>query len=182
MALEEGAKLTKIDGAPDIKPMERFQNPRDDRRDDRGPRKTRDRDDRGPRKDYNKKPAPRSHHSSDDWPDKKTRGEVTEKLVEPARKSHDKEVVAPFKGDKPKGKPKPKFEGKPGAKPKGKPDGKPGKKPFVKSGEKPRGKPAGKPAGKPKANAADPSKRFTPPGGKPKVNRGANAKPKRAKG
>lgn len=186
MALEEGAKLTKVDGQPDIKPMERFQKPRDDR----GPRKPRDRDDRGPRKDYNKKPAPRSHHSSEDWPDKAPRGEVTEKLVEPKRKSHDKEVVAPYKGDKPKGKPKPKFDDKPGGKPKGKFDdkrgGKPGKKPFGKPGDKPRGKPAGKPGdkprGKPKANASDPSKRFVPPGGKARVSRGANAKPKRPKG
>jgi ATP-dependent RNA helicase DeaD len=184
MALEEGAKLTKVDGAPDIKPMERFQKPRDDR----GPRKPRE--DRGPRKDYAKKPAPKSHHSSDDWPDKKPRGEVTEKLVEPARKSHDREVVAPYKGgDKPKGKPKGNFEGKPGKKPfskpgdkpKGKFSGKPGDKPKGKFSGKPAGKPDGRP-GKPKPNASDPSKRFVPPGGKARVNKGANAKPKRPKG
>jgi ATP-dependent RNA helicase DeaD len=179
MALEEGAKMTRVDGTPDIKPMERFQKPHDDR----GPRKPRDRDDRkGPRKSYDKKPAPKSHHSSDDWPDKMP--VKTEKFVEPERKSHDKEAVAPHKHDKPKGKPK--YDGKPGAKPKGKFEGKPGKKPFGKPGDKPRGKPSGdkpggKPAGRPKANASDPSKRFTPPGGKPRVARGANAKPKRPK-
>ncbi|MEP5759184.1 MAG: DEAD/DEAH box helicase [Litoreibacter sp.] len=175
MALEEGAKLTKVDGTPDIKPMERF--PKD--RGDRGPRKPRD--DRAPRKSYDKKPAPRSHHSSDDWPDRKPPrdAEVTEKLAKPARKVHEKEVVAPYKSDKPKGKPKPKFEGKPGKKPHGKPGDKPRGKPEHKSGDKPRGKSEGRPA-KPKANAADPSKRFTPPGGKPRVSRGANAKPRRS--
>ncbi len=174
MALEEGAKLTRVDGTPDIKPMERFQKPRDDR----GPRKPRDRDDRRPdrkpRKDYDRKPAPKSHHASDEWPDRKPR-EATEKLVEPKRKKHDKEAVAPVKPNKPKAK----FDGKPGGKPKfeGKSSGKP------KFDKKPKsdGKPGGKPKGKPKANAADPSKRFTPPGGKPRVGRGANAKPKRNK-
>ena len=182
MALEEGAKLTRVDGTPDIKPMERFQKPRDDRG---GPRKFDDRkprEDRNPRKDYDRKPAPKSHHASDEWPDKKPRGEVTEKMIEPARKAHDKDVVAPYKNDKPKGKPagKPKYDSKPGGKPKGSFEGKPKGK-FGKPGDKPRGKPTGKPEGrpgKPKASASDPSKRFVPPGGK---GRGANAKPRRPK-
>ena len=168
MALEEGAKMTRVEGTPDIKPMERFQKPRDDR----GPRKPRDRDDhrsdRKPRRDYDRKPAPKSHHASDDWPDRAPR-EATEKLIEPKRKKHDKEAVTPVKPKKPKAK----FDNKPGGKPKF------DKKP--KGDDRPRGKPSGKPKGKPKANAADPSKRFTPPGGKPRVGRGANAKPKRSK-
>ncbi|WP_428927642.1 DEAD/DEAH box helicase [Marinibacterium sp. SX1] len=86
--------------------------------------------------------------------------------------------------DKPKGTGKP-YKAKPGgAKPTG---GKPtGGKP---TGPKPTGaKPTGgKPYGdsKPKANASDTSKRFTPPGGKPRssvrVGRGANQVPKRPK-
>lgn len=173
LALEEGAKLTQVEGTPDIKPMERFQKDRDDR----GPRKPRD-NRGGPRKSYDKKPAPRSNHASDAWPDRKPAKstEVIEKLAEPVRKTHDKEVVAPYKSDKPKGKPKPKPDGKP----KPKFEGKPGKKPSRKAQDKPRGKPEGRPA-KPKANPADPSKRFVPPGGKTKVSRGANAKPRRPK-
>jgi ATP-dependent RNA helicase DeaD len=65
--------------------------------------------------------------------------------------------------DKPGG-----YKGKPG----GKPTGKPGAKPYGKSAGasdgKPEGKPYGKPAAKPKASANDTSKRFTPPGSKPK--------------
>ena len=101
----------------------------------------------------------------------------------------DKPAGASKPGDKPHSKP----AGKPGDKPQGKPAGKPkGKfegKPKGKFGGKPEGKFGGKPAGKsaPRSDAApakrsfegasDPSKRFTPPGAKPK-----GGKPRTAKG
>ncbi|WP_377512091.1 DEAD/DEAH box helicase [Octadecabacter sp. R77987] len=107
----------------------------------------------------------------------------------------DKPAGAGKPADKPRGKPgdKPKrdYDGKSG-KPSGKPKGSYEGKPKGKFGSKSEGKFGGKPAAKgaPRADAApakrsfegasDPSKRFTPPGSKPKG--GKPGKPRAAKG
>lgn len=81
-------------------------------------------------------------------------------------------------GGKPGGKPWGKPAGKPGDRPAGKGPGKfagkPGGKPAGKPGAAAEGKPGGKPAGK--SRAADPSKRFTPPGKTPRPG-GPKGKP-----
>ena len=174
MSLENQAKLTALDGAPQLG--------------ERGPRKTkRDYDDRprdnarGPKRDFDKPRKPRDNSTpppsrQDDLApivpgasDDPRQAPREKKPYQPKRKDHGDAVVSkgprkprsedkPFKG-KPKTGGKPPFKGKDGGKPgyKGKSDG--GKPPF-------KGK-DGKPA-KPRASATDTSKRFTPPGGKSK--------------
>ncbi len=184
MALEEGAKLTKLDKVPEMSRPQRFEKPSGGRP-DRGPRKEgggKPRYDKGPMASNRRKPLEdRSDHHSDDprkapkpkkeWKDKKPK--------------HDPDTVADFKPKgKPAGKPKPKYgdkpkyEGKPGGKPKGKPDYKSDKP----KGAKPGGKPAAKPAAKPRpANMSDPSQSLRPRGkGKPFKGKGGDARPKRS--
>ena len=217
MKVEDGAVVTKLDKAPDLsrgpKPGGRGPKPnRGGPRSDSGPRS-----DRGPRPDrapYDPD-APRAPRK----PRAASTEEASVAYDKPRGPRPDKGFDKP-RGDKPKfDKPKaPKGERppkshkterspmKPGATPKpksaGKPDSfdKPGGKPKAKAvwkkekpadrgADRPRGD--GKPADKPfKARAADPSKRFVPPGklgAKPKGGKpsgkagGGDAAPKRGK-
>ena len=175
MELEAGTSITQLAQAPVLSgppPRKSGGGGKPDykaRDDDRGPRP---KPERAPKKDHGDAVA--------DWKPKA-----------------DKPAGAPYKGksdDKPRGKPKGGFEGKPAGKPKSNYEGKPKSsyegKPKGKFGGKPEGKFGGKPAGKgaPRATdaapakrsfdgASDPSKRFTPPGAKPK-----SGKPHAAKG
>ncbi len=185
MSLENQAKLTELSGPPQL--GER--GPRKTKRDyDDKPRPKRDYDDkpRGKR-DFGDKPRkPRDNSTpppsrqddlaaivpgAADDPRQAPR-EKKPYQAKPARKDHGDALVARKPrtknrdGDKPFGK-KPPYKGKGDDKPfKGKGGGKPAFK--GKDGGKPgyKGK-DGKPA-KPRASASDTSKRFTPPGGKPK--------------
>lgn len=188
MTLENQAKLTQLDGVPQI--SERGARPskkqyRDDKpRGDYKARDDRPRDDR-PRGDKKfDKPrdrsapppsrqddmAPVARPGSDDTT-RKSRHKKTD-FSKPARKDHGDAVVA--RGPKPPYKPRdgerPAYKGKSdGGKPggfKGKPGGKSGG--FKKSDD-------GRPA-KPRASAGDTSKRFTPPGGKPGGRKGPGGK------
>ncbi|WP_298361062.1 DEAD/DEAH box helicase [uncultured Litoreibacter sp.] len=186
MALEEGAKLTKLDKVPEMSRPPRFDKggkpggkPRFDKGGKGGPkggmasnrRKPLDKFDDDPRK----APKPKK-----EWKDKKPK--------------HDPEVVADFK---PKAKPadNPRYDDKPSGKPSGKPKPKYGDKPKYegkpkydsKPGGKPKGKPdyksdkpkSGKPKGRP-ANMSDPSQSLRPRGkGKPFKGKGGDARPKR---
>ena len=184
MSLENQAKLTALDGPPQLG--------------ERGPRKTkRDYDDKPrPKRDYDDKPRgkrdfgdkPRKPRDNSTPPPSRQddlaaivpgaaddpRQAPREKKpyqAKPVRKDHGDAVVArkprsKSRDDKPAGK-KPPYKGKGDDKPfKGKGGGKPAFK--GKDGGKPgfKGK-DGKPS-KPRASASDTSKRFTPPGGKPK--------------
>ena len=184
MTLENQAKLTALDGAPQLG--------------ERGPRKTkRDYDDR-PKRDHGGKPKR-------DYGDKPKRHAPRDQAPPPPSTQHDVAAIRPIDGAaddpkarKPRHKParkdhgdalvemrnKPPYKGKSdGKKPRNK-----GKSDFN-SDTKPRkpgsGKPTGKPAGKPAGNANDTSKRFTPPGGKSKprkgLGKGGNAAPRRGK-
>ncbi len=167
MQLENQASLRALDGPPQLG--------------ERGPRKTK-RDYDKPKRDYDKpKRAPRDQSTpppsrqqdvatiqpipgaADDTSNRKPRSK-------PARRDHgdalvEKRAKPPHTG-KPGGK-KPSQKGKSGYNS----DTKPGKPRAGKSGEKPPG------------NAKDTSKRFTPPGGKPKprkgLGKGGNATPRR---
>lgn len=179
-------------GAPrgDRKP--RHDKPRGDKKWDDKPKR-----DRKPREDFGdigntrgksggKQSTERSHSPKSDYnPD--------HKAGKPAGKSKAKRLF-----DKVEAEAKPRGKSDWGDKPRGKsnwddkPRGKGGKPSGGGSGTKHAGKfsksGGGKPkSDKPRGNAADASKRFTPPGknpltrpgGKPRVNRGAGAKPKR---
>ena len=205
MSLENQAKLKQLDGVPQIsergarpsKKAYRDDKPRGEYkgRDDkpRGDYKGRDDKPRGdfkPRGDKKfDKPrdrsapppsrqddmAPVARPGSDDTK-RKSRHKKTD-FSKPARKDHGDAVVA--KGAKPPYKPRdgerPAYKGKSDGKPggfKGKSDGfkgKPGGKGGFKKSDD------GRPA-KPKASASDPSKRFTPPGGKPSGRKGPGGK------
>lgn len=177
MSLENQAKLTQLDGPPQLG----SRGPRKTKRDyDNPPRTKRDHDDT-PRKPRDTSPPPPSRQ--DDLPpiipgaaDDPRNAPRAKKPYQPkpARKDHG-DALVPTKprrardGDKPaKGKGgKPPYKGKGDNKPF---KGKGGGKPTFKS--KDSGKPVQKskdtgPA-KPRARASDTSKRFTPPGGKPK--------------
>ena len=194
MTLENQAKLTQLDGVPQIsergarpsKKQYRDDKPRGDYkgRDDkpRGEYKSRDDRPRGDKKfdkprDRSAPPpsrqddmAPVARPGSDDTT-RKSRHKKTD-FSKPARKDHGDAVVA--RGPKPPYKPRdgerPAYKGKSdGGKPggfKGKPGGKSGG--FKKSDD-------GRPA-KPRASAGDTSKRFTPPGGKPGGRKGPGGK------
>ncbi|MEP1387357.1 MAG: DEAD/DEAH box helicase [Yoonia sp.] len=194
MTLENQAKLTQLDGVPQIsergarpsKKQYRDDKPRGDYkgRDDkpRGEYKSRDDRPRGDKKfdkprDRSVPPpsrqddmAPVARPGSDDTT-RKSRHKKTD-FSKPARKDHGDAVVA--RGPKPPYKPRdgerPAYKGKSdGGKPggfKGKPGGKSGG--FKKSDD-------GRPA-KPRASAGDTSKRFTPPGGKPGGRKGPGGK------
>ncbi len=181
MSLENQAKLTALDGPPQI--SERGARPskkayRDDKprgeykgRDDRGPRGDKPRGDKkfdkprdrsAPPPSRQDDMAPVAQPGSDDTA-RKSRHKKTD-FSKPARKDHGDAVVA--RGPKPPYKPRdgerPAYKGKSDGKPggfKGKPGG--GGKPggFKKADD-------GRPA-KPRASANDTSKRFVPPGGKP---------------
>ncbi|UWQ97886.1 DEAD/DEAH box helicase [Rhodobacteraceae bacterium S2214] len=194
MTLENQAKLTQLEGVPQIsergarpsKKQYRDDKPRGDYkgRDDkpRGEYKSRDDRPRGDKKfdkprDRSAPPpsrqddmAPVARPGSDDTT-RKSRHKKTD-FSKPARKDHGDAVVA--RGPKPPYKPRdgerPAYKGKSdGGKPggfKGKPGGKSGG--FKKSDD-------GRPA-KPRASAGDTSKRFTPPGGKPGGRKGPGGK------
>ncbi|MCK0119826.1 DEAD/DEAH box helicase [Loktanella sp. F6476L] len=188
MTLENQAKLTQLDGVPQIsergarpsKKQYRDDKPRGDYkgRDDR-PRGDRPRGDKKfdkPRDSSAPPPsrqddmAPVARPGSDDTA-RKSRHKKTD-FSKPARKDHGDAVVA--RGPKPPYKPRdgerPAYKGKSdGGKPggfKGKPGGKSGG--FKKSDD-------GRTA-KPRASAGDTSKRFTPPGGKPGGRKGPGGK------
>ncbi|WP_341366252.1 DEAD/DEAH box helicase [Yoonia sp. BS5-3] len=179
MTLENQAKLTALDGPPQLGA--------------RGPRKTKRDYDNGPRRDDGGKPRhggkPKKHAPRDQTPP-------------PPSAQQDLAPVQPIDGAaddpkarKPRGKPARKDHGEAlrekRQKPpfKGKSDGKKprstGKSDFN-SDTKPRKPRAGKPQGKPANSAKDTSKRFTPPGGKSKprkgLGKGGNAAPRRGKG
>ncbi len=167
MQLENQASLRALDGPPQLG--------------ERGPRKTK-RDYDKPKRDYDKpKRAPRDQSTpppsrqqdvaaiqpipgaADDTSNRKPRSK-------PARRDHgdalvEKRAKPPHKGKS--GGKKPSQKGKSGYNS----DTKPGKPRAGKSGEKPA------------SNAKDTSKRFTPPGGKPKprkgLGKGGNATPRR---
>ena len=199
MDLENQAKLSEVDGVPQI--SERGARPSkreyDDKprapRPDRGPRPA----PQGERPKYDKPRKPRDNDSpppsrqdniapiagaADDNAPRKSRHKKTD-FGKPVRKDHGEAVApiakkAPYKAktdDKPRGKAP--YGDKPAYK--GKSDG---GKPAYK-GKSDGGKPAYKgksdagPA-KPKASPNDTSKRFVPPGGKPSVRKGAPAKGK----
>ena len=198
MSLENQAKLTQLDGPPQISergPRPSKKSYKDDKprgeykgRDDKPRGEYKGRDDK-PRGDFKPrgdkkfdKPrdraapppsrqddmAPVARPGSDDTA-RKSRHKKTD-FSKPARKDHGDAVVA--RG------PKPPYKPRDGERPayKGKSDGKPGG--F-------KGKPGGKggfnkaddsrPA-KPKASANDTSKRFVPPGGKPAGRKGPGGK------
>ena len=182
MALEEGAKLTKLDKVPEMSRPPRFDKGDKPRGKPKGGMAS---NRRKPLDDHGGDPR-RAPKEKKEWKDKKPK--------------HDPDVVSDFKpkaksadapkpryDDKPAGKPKPKYEGKPkyDGKPKfeGKPKGKPDYKSDKPKGGKPTGKPAGKPTGKPKprpANMSDPSQSLRPRGkGKAFKGKGGNATPKR---
>jgi ATP-dependent RNA helicase DeaD len=192
MTLENQAKLTQLDGVPQIsergarpsKKSYRDDKPRGDYkgRDDkpRGEYKGRDDKPRGDKKfdkprDRSTPPpsrqddmAPVARPGSDDTK-RKSRHKKTD-FSKPARKDHGDAVVA--RGPKPPYKPRdgerPAYKGKSDGKPggfKGKPGGKGG---FKKSDDS-------RPA-KPKASANDTSKRFVPPGGKSAGRKGPGGK------
>ncbi len=209
MKVEDGAVVTKLDKAPDLPRTNPNRGPRPDRggRPDRGPRPDRgDRPDRGP-----KPPHRKSNYDPDAAPaPRKPRPAASEgSEVRTEKPKFDKPKYQ--KSDKPKGarppkspkterspmkpgaSPKPKSNGEPGGKPKtkavwktdgpkadaprgGKPSKPKGGKPFKAGGDKPDG------AENKYKRAADPSKRFTPPGQskKPK-NKGGATSPRRTK-
>ena len=186
MTLENQAKLTALDGAPQLG--------------ERGPRKTkRDYDDRPkrdqggkPKRDYGDKPRrdgkPKRHAPRDQAPP-------------PPSAQHDVAAIQPVHGAaddtkarKPRHKPARKDHGdalvekrsKPPYKAKSDGNKSPHKgKSSYNSDTKPRKPGSGKPGGKPAGNAGDTSKRFTPPGGKTKprkgLGKGGNATPRRGK-
>ena len=190
MKLDDGARVTQLDAAPDFASMPRPQG-KPPRRDGDKPYK---------KKPYDKKPYDKGDRGEPGLPkggkaiaDARAEGAVTDHKSRPSgdkkpyekkphgkkpegKKPYEKKPYEKRDGDKKpfdkKGGKKP-FEKKDG----GKRDG--GKKPFEKRDE--GGKP--KPKGKPKGNPNDTSKRFVPPGksAKPRVGKGAGATPKRGK-
>ena len=187
MSLENQAKLTALDSPPNL--GERG-GPRKSKRDyDDKPRDAKpayNRDDR-PRKPTDTSTPPPSRQDNVAAIAPTGDGERAAKprhkksnFAKPERRDHGDAVVStkkPYKAEGYKGKsdgPKPAYKGKSEGY-KGKSDDKPaykgksdGAKPgFKGKSEGYKGKPAGA-AGKPKAKAADTSKRFVPPGGKPK--------------
>ncbi|KCV80782.1 DEAD/DEAH box helicase [Actibacterium atlanticum] len=178
--LDEGIIAKQLDGVPKIAPRGKPAAPEKSAwafdRPEKAPRKSHERkpyksDDRKPRKPEERKPTPLED------------GSVTHYKKKPGKPSQSGGYKG--KGDKPKGKPYGKSEGKPYGKSDGKPGGKPSGKYSGKPGGKPAGKPGGKPQGKPKSQsggpkgAANPSKRFNPPG-RTQANRGGDARPRRS--
>jgi len=188
MSLENQAKLKPLDGPPQL--GER--GPRKTKRDyEDKPRPKREFDEK-PRKPREGSAKPRPHAAAKIVPGaaddpQSAHGAKKPHQPKPARKDHGDAVVPakprgarddkqPFKG-KPKTGGKPAYKGKGEDRPR---KGKGGDKPPFKGkqGGKPgsRDKPAGKPGAKgkdarpakPRASASDTSRRFTPPGGKPK--------------
>lgn len=190
MKLDDGARVTQLDAAPDFASMPRPKG--------KPPRKDGDRPYK--KKPYDKKPYDKADRGEPGLPkggkalaDARTEGAVTEHKPRPSgdKKPYDKkpqgkkpEGKKPFEKkpyDKKDGDKKP-FDKKGGKKPFEKKDG--GKKPFAKhdDGGKPQG--GAKPKSKrPVGNPNDTSKRFVPPGkpSKPRVGKGAGATPKRGK-
>ena len=189
MSLENQAKLTELDGVPQISERGARPSKKAYRDNDGGGYKGRDDKSRGdykPRGDKPKFDKPRDRAApppsrQDDMPAvarpgsddtaRKSRHKKTD-FSKPARKEHGDAVVA--KGAKPPYKPRdgerPAYKGKSDGKPggfKGKLRGKGG---FKKSDD-------GRPA-KPRVKASDTSKRFTPPGGKPAGRKGPGGKGK----
>lgn len=191
MELEEGGKVTRLQGTPTFAPQER------------GPKRFGDKPaggkrfdkPRGDKKPYGDKPRgdKKPYGDKKSYGDKKPYGDKAAKPYDPLdggaperKPRHTKDAsgntpgktkrvwndteAAPY--PKPKADAKPKSDGKPKGDYKGgKPDGKParagkapakyGAKPAGKFGRKPEG---GKPAGRPRADASDASKRFSPDG------------------
>ncbi len=189
MSLENQAKLKPLDGPPQL--GER--GPRKTKRDyEEKPRPKRDLDET-PRKPRDRSAPPRQDDQAKivsgagDDP-RSNKGARKPHQPKPARKDHGDALVPakphragdndkPFKG-KPKSGGKPPYKGKGEDKPrngrgrdkppfKGKDGGKPGFK--DKAGSKPGQKGKDAKSAKPRASASDTSKRFTPPGGKPKA-------------
>ncbi len=184
MTLENQAKLTELDGPPQLG--------------ERGPRKTKRDYDDGPKRDS--KPR-RDHGDKPKREGKPKRHAPRDQAPPPPSTQHDVAAIQPIHGAaddtkarKPRHKPARKDHGdalvEKRSKPpyKGKSDGKKsahkGKSGFN-SDTKPRKPGGGKPGTKPAGNASDPSKRFTPPGGKSKprkgLGKGGNATPRRGK-
>jgi len=165
MKLEDGAIVTRLDKAPDFTSMPRPQGGGGKKPYEKKPYEKKPYDKKPHGGDYDTPPRPAATEqpkSGKSISDARPEGAVTGHKPRPAgdKKPYDKKPYEK-KGDK-----KP-YDKKPG-----------GKKPFNKADG---GKPAGK---RPGPSANDTSKRFTPPGGKtkPRVNKGANATPKRGKG
>ncbi len=192
-ALEDGIKLRQLDSPPNLpKSGPRSDRPERGSREDRGPRKPREDGPRRPREDGPRRPREDGPRGGGKPAYDKAPRKPREK---PAPIDPTRDGAVSTKGWKPKGKdgaskgrPASKFGDKPAGKSFGKPAGKGGKpegKPFGKSGGKPAGKPSGKPAGKPAAapsgDARDSSKRFVPPGAKPRSGKPAGG-PKRRTG
>lgn len=180
MSLENQAKLSAVDGIPQIsergarpsKKAYRDKKPGDKPRSDK-PKYDKPRDHAAPPPSRQDDLDPIAAPGSDDTK-RKSRHKKTD-FSKPKRKDHGDAVVA--KGGKPA---KPPYKSKSDDRParKGKPDGKPGG--F-------KGKQGGKPGfkksddsrpSKPRAKASDTSKRFTPPGGKPAGRKGPGGKGK----
>lgn len=193
-SLDDGATITALEGTPDIKPIppSTARPPKNRPLRDKGHASDRKGDKRGAKPGGGKKPGPKTwtdtpppkaHHASDDWPDQlppaRREGAKVDAMAKPAKARHDPDTVAPYKpAGKPNPKKKPRGDTAPFAERKPKFD-----KPVGKSSPKgqrsgPNGKGPGRPD-RPQQNAADPSARFVPPGAKPRVGRGGNAKPRR---
>lgn len=179
MALEEGAKLTKLGHVPDTSRPPRFDKgdkPRGKPRFDK-PKGGMASNRRKPLDDHGGDPR-KAPKEKKEWKDKKPKHDPdVDSDFSPKSKPAAKPRYDDKPAKKPAGKPKPKYEGKP------KYDGKPKGKPDYKSDKPKEGKPKGKPAAKPKArpaNMSDPSQSLRPRGkGKSFKGKGGNATPKR---